>query len=99
MAIPTYDLFIEPILRFLAKHPEGVPAKMVHDAAADALGLSTEEKAQMLTSGTQQIYKNRAGWAHDLCQATSRTDPLTTSSFDPRLLISCLSFRVSRWPG
>lgn len=33
------------------------------------------------------------------CQATSRTDPLTTSSFDPRLLISCLSFRVSRWPG
>ena len=34
-----------------------------------------------------------------LCQATSRTDPLTTSSFDPRLLISCLSFRVSRWPG
>jgi restriction system protein len=65
MAIPTYDLFIEPILRFLAKHPDGVPAKMAHDAAADALGLSTEEKAQMLTSGTQQIYKNRAGWAHD----------------------------------
>jgi len=65
MPIPTYDLFIEPILRFLAKHPEGVPAKMAHDAAADALGLTPEEKAEMLTSGSQQVYKNRAGWAHD----------------------------------
>lgn len=65
MPIPTYDLFIEPILRFLATQPEGVPAKLAHEAAADALGLSTEERAQMLTSGAQQVYKNRAGWAHD----------------------------------
>ncbi|MEY3273220.1 MAG: hypothetical protein RLZZ341_2121, partial [Pseudomonadota bacterium] len=33
------------------------------------------------------------------CQATSRTDPLTTFRTDPRLMISSLSFRVSRWPG
>ena len=65
MPIPTYDQFIEPILRFLSKHPEGVLAKLAHDAAADALGLQPEERAQMLTSGTQQVYKNRAGWAHD----------------------------------
>jgi restriction system protein len=65
MPIPTYDQFIEPILRFLSKHPEGVLAKLAHDAAADALGLQPEDRAQMLTSGTQQVYKNRAGWAHD----------------------------------
>ena len=65
MTIPTYDQFIEPILRFLARHPDGVPAKVAHDAAANELGLSPDEKAQLLTSGAQQVYKNRAGWAHD----------------------------------
>lgn len=65
MTVPTYDQFIEPILRFLAKNPDGAPAKMAHDAAAIALGLSDEDRLLMLTSGTQQVYKNRAGWAHD----------------------------------
>lgn len=65
MTIPTYDQFIEPILRFLAKNPDGAPAKQAHDAAASALGLNDEDRLQMLTSGTQLVYKNRAGWAHD----------------------------------
>jgi hypothetical protein len=34
-----------------------------------------------------------------VCQATSRTDPLTTSSFDPRLLISSLPWLGLRWSG
>lgn len=37
MAVPTYDRFIEPILRYLSAHPEGAPARDVHDAAAGAL--------------------------------------------------------------
>lgn len=65
MTIPTYDQFIEPILRFLAKNPDGAPAKQVHAAAASALGLNDEDRMQMLTSGAQLVYKNRAGWAHD----------------------------------
>ncbi|MDP2678597.1 MAG: winged helix-turn-helix domain-containing protein, partial [Rhodoferax sp.] len=65
MTVPTYDQFIEPILRFLAKNPDGAPAKLAHDAAADALGLTEEDRLQMLASGTQLVYKNRAGWAHD----------------------------------
>lgn len=64
MAVPTYDKFIEPVLRFLAEHPEGMPAKDAHDAAADRLGLSESDRAQVLPTG-QAIYKNRAGWAHD----------------------------------
>ena len=37
MAIPTYDKFIEPILRYLAQHPEGSPASTLHEASSAAL--------------------------------------------------------------
>ena len=65
MAVPTYDQFIEPLLRFLVEHPEGVTAKLAHDQAANALHLSDVDRQQLLPSGTQPMYKNRAGWAHD----------------------------------
>ena len=64
MAVPTYDKFIEPVLRFLVDHPEGVPAREAHEAAADSLGLSEDDRARVLSTG-QAVYKNRAGWAHD----------------------------------
>lgn len=65
MTVPTYDKFIEPLLRYLALNPDGVTAKLAHDQAAFALGLSDEERQEMLPSGAQLIYKNRAAWAHD----------------------------------
>ena len=40
MPVPTYDRFIEPVLRYLAAHPDGATARDVHDGAAQALGLS-----------------------------------------------------------
>ncbi|MCP1206766.1 restriction endonuclease [Pantoea sp. B550] len=64
MAVPTYDKFIEPILRFLAGKPEGIPARDAHEAAADALNLDDNQRAEVIASG-QLVYKNRAGWAHD----------------------------------
>lgn len=64
MAVPTYDKFIEPVLRFLVEHPDGVPARDAHDAAATRLDLSESDRAQVLSTG-QAVYKNRAGWAHD----------------------------------
>ena len=76
MAIPTYDKFIEPILRHLASHPEGAPAKDVHDAAAAVLNVSDLDRQELLPSGIQPIYKNRAGWAHDrLKRAGLSTSP------------------------
>jgi restriction system protein len=76
MTIPTYDKFIEPILRFLAKHPNGVLAKDAHLAAANILGLSEAERTELLPSGNQAIFKNRAGWAHDrLKRAGYSTSP------------------------
>jgi restriction system protein len=65
MPVPTYDRFIEPLLRSLSAHPEGVVARLAHEEAAAALGLTDEDKSELLPSGAQPIYKNRAGWAHD----------------------------------
>jgi restriction system protein len=65
MPVPTYDLFVEPVMRYLEKHPEGALSRDVHDAAAEALHLSDTDRAELLPSGTQRVYKNRAGWAYD----------------------------------
>ena len=65
MSVPTYDKFIEPILRFLARHPEGVMAREAHEAAATTLNLTDADRQELLPSGGQLMYKNRAGWAHD----------------------------------
>ena len=65
MPVPTYDQFIEPVLRYLADHPDGAPAPVVHDAAANTLKLSDQEREALVPSGTQRVYKNRASWAHD----------------------------------
>jgi restriction system protein len=65
MGLPTYDQFIEPILRYLVGHPDGAPAREVHEAAAEALGLSEADRQLLVPSGVQPVYKNRAGWAHD----------------------------------
>ncbi|WP_269151455.1 winged helix-turn-helix domain-containing protein [Stutzerimonas balearica] len=64
MSVPTYDQFIEPILRYLAATPEGAAARDAHEAAADALNLSEAQRQELIASG-QATYKNRAGWAHD----------------------------------
>jgi len=65
MAVPTYDRFIEPLLRYLGAHASGALARDVHDAAATALGLTDTDRQETLPSGVQLTYKNRAGWAHD----------------------------------
>lgn len=65
MSVPTYDRFIEPVLRFLATKSEGAPAREVHEAAANALGVAAADRQELLPSGMQPVYKNRAGWAHD----------------------------------
>src|SRR5262245_29331910 len=76
MPIPTYDKFIEPILRYLADHPEGAAARDVHEAAATTLGLNDDDKQEVLPSGVQPVYKNRAGWAHDRLKRAGLSESL-----------------------
>lgn len=64
MTVPTYDKFIEPVLRHLARNQEGVRAREAHEAAADALGLDDDARQLTVPTG-QPLYNNRAGWAHD----------------------------------
>lgn len=64
MSVPTYDQFIEPILRFLAAHAKGAPTKEVQEAAADKLGLNDSQRLELIASG-QAMFRNRANWAHD----------------------------------
>jgi restriction system protein len=76
MPVPTYDRFIEPVLRYLAAHPDGAIARDVHTAASMALGLTDTDREERLPSGVQPVYKNRAGWAHDrLKRAGYSTSP------------------------
>lgn len=70
MPVPTYDKFIEPILRYLAANPEGVAARDAHEVAAATLKLSDADRQELLPSGHQPVYKNRAGWAHDRLKRT-----------------------------
>lgn len=65
MAVPTYDKFIEPILRHLAANPSGSRAKDAYEAAAKALRLSDEQRQEWVPSGSKPVYINRASWAHD----------------------------------
>jgi len=76
MTVPTYDQFIEPLLRYLAAHPDGAKAADAHAAVADRLGLTADDRAALLPSGVQPLYKNRNGWAHDrLKRAGFSTSP------------------------
>jgi restriction system protein len=64
MSVPTYDQFIDPVLRFLASHPRGASTRDAQEAAARALGLTEAQKQELIPSG-QATYRNRAAWAHD----------------------------------
>lgn len=63
--VPTYDLFIEPLLRCLAEHADGAVTHDIQEAIANTMGLSDEQRALQLPSGQQAVYRNRIGWAHD----------------------------------
>lgn len=76
MPVPTYDRFIEPILRYLVDHPDGAPARDVHEAAAAGLGVTDADKQELLPSGSQPVYKNRAGWAHDRLKRAGLSESL-----------------------
>ena len=61
MAIPDYQSLMLPVLRLAADGETRVP-----DAAeklADKLGLSVQEREEMLPSGRQRIFHNRIHWA------------------------------------
>lgn len=65
MPVPSFDKFVEPLLRYLASHTSPVAASDAHDAVADTLGLSEDERAERMPNGLQLRYRYRNHWAHD----------------------------------
>jgi restriction system protein len=65
MSVPTYDEFIEPLLRYLAEHPDGADINDAYEALANRLKLTAEDRGELLPSRAQAVYRNRIGWAHD----------------------------------
>ena len=61
MAVPTWDQFMAPSLRVLSGG-ELMRARAVCEAAADELGVTPEERLELIPSGEPR-YRNRAFWA------------------------------------
>ncbi len=65
MAVPTFAEMIPHLLQVLADHEEGLEVHKVYSLVAQTLNLSEEDRAMMVPSKSQAIYKNRIGWAQD----------------------------------
>jgi restriction system protein len=65
MPVPTFDKFIEPLLRLLVGRAAAISASEARDLLATELGLTEDDKAERVPSGQQSVYANRVGWAHD----------------------------------
>lgn len=61
MPIPDYQTLMLPVLRLAAERERRVAD--VFDRVADDLGLSPEEREEMLPSGRQRLLHNRIHWA------------------------------------
>ena len=61
MPIPDYQSLMLPVLEAAAKGERRVPE--VADEIADRLGLTLEEREQLLPSGRQRLLHNRVHWA------------------------------------
>ncbi len=62
MAIPNYQEFMLPTLEVIADGQEHKNSDVVQ-SVAKILNLTDEDMQEMLPSGNQQTYYNRAGWA------------------------------------
>lgn len=62
MSVPKYDEFMLPILEILSDGNQH-SRKELAALAADRLGVSEEERAELLPSGRVLLYQNRSAWA------------------------------------
>lgn len=62
MAVPPFHDFLQPLLTVLADGQEHRTAD-VYEAVADQVGLTPEDRSELLASGKKRRYANRIGWA------------------------------------
>ena len=77
MAVPDYQTVMLPLLKFAGDKQEHSLQEAV-DNLADYFKLTDEELRELLPSGQQAVFRNRAGWARSyikqagLLQSTRR---------------------------
>ncbi|WP_232023557.1 restriction endonuclease [Thiomicrorhabdus aquaedulcis] len=62
MAIPDFQTAMLPVLKCLAGK-DVVSSAQIVEQLSDAFALTPEQRAELLPSGKQPIFKNRVGWA------------------------------------
>jgi len=62
MAIPDYQTLMLPVLKLASDGKEHKFSQAVEDLA-DKFELTTEERNELLPSGSQAVFNNRVGWA------------------------------------
>lgn len=62
MPIPDYQTLMLPLLKFASDGNERKFREAI-EALAEEFGLSDEERAELLPSGSQPVFDNRVGWA------------------------------------
>jgi restriction system protein len=62
VAIPDYQTLMLPVLKLASDGNEHKFSKAVEELA-DEFNLSTEERNELLPSGSQAVFNNRVGWA------------------------------------
>lgn len=79
MAVPSYEQFMVPVLRVLSDGATKT-LRQLRTEAADLVGLTDEDRALMIPSGTQVLFENRVAWASTyLMKATLVERPLRGS--------------------
>jgi restriction system protein len=62
MAVPDFQSWFMPLLQRLSDGQEHAMSDL-YEQLADEKGLSADDRAELLKSGTQFVYQNRIGWA------------------------------------
>ena len=64
MAVPDYQTFMLPVLKYAGRRSnEVISVKELYDAMADEFRLTDAERNELLPSGSQTTFANRVGWA------------------------------------
>jgi restriction system protein len=82
MAIPDYQSIMLPLLRLLATRPTGeFSAKETTELLGQEFNLTQEELQQLLPSGTQGLFANRAAWARTYLKQAKLIEPTRRGFF------------------
>jgi restriction system protein len=73
MAIPDYQTCMLPFLRYLADGAERA-LRETEDSLAEHFKLTPSERAELLPSGQQGVFKNRIGWARTYLKKAALID-------------------------